>query len=333
MSVLRLHIGYDGTTDALRKLAHAGLPLAVAYTGAPLDLVGGGRLQGIASLRLLKEQGRLAQSAGLRLAVTMNAPVISDYSTRKPVLLDAARACIDAGVTGITVADPRLIDDLAALPIEVTASTILGIDSAASLKAFMAHQFDCLVPSYSCNRDLSTLREMRDLLAPSGRRLMLIVDELCSVPCPYRSLHFTAQGMQDRTLSDYFVQRCDSRFASNPHLLLANSIIPPQVLDRYSDVCVDFKLATRMVPIDTTIRVARMYASRRMYGNYFDIAHKNPGGFYLDADDVADLVGIWPTCRNNCGDCQRCFLVTIRRGQGLQHTPSGLAGGEYSCTT
>ena len=308
---VKLHVGYDGTDAALNTLCVSGAKIDYLYTGMCIEVMGGGRLQGIVNFHTLKRHVEIAKCSGMKFCIAMNDPVLHDYESRRNHLLESAHICRDLGVDAITIANPKLLVDLYGLGIELFFSTIIDVDSVSKLRMILELPFHTLVPSYTCNRNLDLLREMAELLRVNGRCLMLIVDELCSVPCPFRAFHFSAQGTQQRDLSQFFVDHCDHRFEKSPHLLLANSSIPPQLLKVYTDVCEHFKLSTRMVSAERTVELVRMYREGKMKGNYFTLIRKGADRYYIDSKALEAVVHLWPNCKNQCKTCGKCFELEL----------------------
>jgi collagenase-like PrtC family protease len=315
-----LHVGYDGTEEALSTLCASEDKIDYLYTGICLDVMGGGRRQGIADFRNLRRQVEMAEQAGIKLSLVINDPVLYDYRARRDTILDAIRACRDQGIAAFTAANPRLIVDLHELDVEVFMSTIANVDTPEKLELLLDLPFTTLIPAYSCNRNLDMLRKMAQILSSAGRHLMLIVDELCPVPCPYRNFHFAANGTQQEDVSRFYLDWCNRRLEESPHLLLANSSIPPQLLSRYTDVCRHFKLSTRMEPATRILNLVRMYRNRRLDGNYFELIRKGEKRYYLGPEALESLWELWPNCKNHCSTCGKCFEVELETKRGIRES-------------
>lgn len=125
-----------------------------------------------------------------------------------------------------------------------------------------------IIVDRSLNRDLDTLKKMRDYADQHGIKITMLVNEGCIVDCKWKQwddliISQTKEG-DDRKLTDkiYIDLGCVSYFKTQPGEWLKTAFTLPNDIDKFKGLVDVIKLAGRGFPIEQWTRVVDSYQKR-----------------------------------------------------------------------
>ena len=271
----------------------------------------------ISELRTIKE-------LGVKLNLLFNANCYGDEAISR-VLEQRTVSIIDyltdEGVCpdGITTASPAIAHVFKEhfCDISVRASVNMKIGSIEGMR-YVAPLFDGFCLAKECNRDLERLAELYAYAKENGKQVTLLANSGCLRNCSGQIFHdnmvaHEAQISKQNNMN-FLPYTCYRvlREVENHSLVLKNTWIRPEDIDRYEGLCDGIKLATRMHALPAMVIDA--YARRKYSGNLLDLFE--PGHGPLLAPAVVDndrFPSDWfertTSCDKRCASCGYCDSV------------------------
>jgi hypothetical protein len=274
-----------------------GSALEEVYFPLSLDEIGSG--MPVQPQRYLDDllRSRVVPMAGLINPIVLPRP-LDELSGR--ILNELRRLHEHYGVCAVTVADARLAERIKSdLPsISLTASCLLDI-FAPSQAGLLRDVFDVLVPSTGMLRFPARLAALR---ANFGRKLRLIVNESCLIPCLDRKQHFFEMGAGHSSPQSL----CEPRLARDPWLRLTGAWVLPQHIHLLDPVADQYKLAGRVTLSDPDHyrKVLRAYIQRLALWPH-EIGG-GPASVLSRQSFPLDYFQTTMACDNTCSDCRYC---------------------------
>jgi len=225
------------------------------------------------------------------------------------------------GVETLTLANPIYIREVKKqFPnLEICASVLSDIDCLQRATLFKQAGADVITVDVNINRDLQTLREIKETL---NLDLKLLVNEGCLYKCPYRKFHFNItshaakevgrEGI-DYSFADFF-DVCNQVVAEDHSQILKSGWIRPEDMRKYSDITTFFKVVGRTQKGSRIIRATKAYMEEKYDGDLLDLMCANLGSFsvnhgaYLNNKEL-DKYNFFEkvtTCGRNCRQCSYC---------------------------
>ncbi len=303
----RFSIGFSGDLQELDRLIHTSDKIQTVYTGGIENIIAGGRPQYSKTYQEIEKAVDLARKHGVGFEIALNAPCGIEDSTNK-VWWDMVRKYLKelehCGVTGIIASHPFIMNAVKSVTqMKLVASTICEIHSSRSALYYERIGADVVVPSMSCNYDLETLKSISRSLQQATLRLM--VNEHCLGDCPWRRFHHSHYAHSNEEL-DYHM-KCKKVYWDNPHLLLTNSVIRPEDVERYEGITQNFKIVGRQLPIEVLIDNVKAYDQGYWDGNYvalFD--QKMAEKIMIPNERLNTLFALKSSCKTECHQCNAC---------------------------
>jgi len=177
-----------------------------------------------------------------------------------------------------------------------------------------------IIVDRSLNRDLDTLKKMKDYADQHGIKITMLVNEGCIVDCKWKQwddliISQTKEG-DDRRLTDkiYVELGCVNYFKSQPSEWLKTAFTLPNDIGKFDGLVDTIKLAGRGFPIDHWTRVVDSYQKRS--GNIRLGELLSTKGDQLLAGTVVNQLSdlgfneITKNCKSVCGiECNKCDKV------------------------
>lgn len=283
-----LCVGLRGSVSEAARIAEdeSSLHIAEFFVGAPPEMGPTGRFKGTfpTSLASIQEMAALAHARGIELNVLINIPCVSQQEF-DPAYLDKFREFIaaleQAGVDWLTLAHSMLIKVAVATrrTLKINTSTYNHIDSPLLAKEFEKLGVDRINLRQNTNRNLALIKRIARYTALP---LELYVNSRCVNAgfCPYAIAHANFKSHHqlvceqdwDRARDPYVSGFCGPRRKSNMVDLLFTSTIRPEDIHFFEEAGVAyFKLATRTVEPEQTLKYIRAYGERRFNGDFGEL--------------------------------------------------------------
>lgn len=201
--------------------------------------------------------------------------------------------------------------------IDVKASVNMRIASIEGM-SYVESLFDSFCLAKECNRDVSLLRELYAYAKERQKRITLLANSGCLRNCSGQIFHDNMVAHEGEIAKqkniDFLPYTCYRvlRDTKNHSLVLKNTWIRPEDIDRYEGLCDSIKLATRMHALPGMVIDA--YSRRKYSGNLLDIFEPGHGPllapFIVDNDRFPeDWFEVSTSCKKNCGSCHYCDSV------------------------
>lgn len=324
---IRLSVGYDGTRSSLEHLLSLSECVTNLYTGGPANGIQGGRQQYMHDLCAFEKQAQYASDQGASIHVTLNAPFAPSPSSDKAWwrrFHELLQDLESSGISGVILSHPFLIQSAKNhTGLHITASTIAEISTPQTARYFEQLGADTIVPAVDLNMHPDQLIQIKHALKRANLRLM--VNEHCMADCPYRRFHFNS--LNDTQACRDFHMNCKKQFFGSPHLILANNIIRPEDILRYSEITNEFKLVGRQLPLEEQAKRVRAYSEQRFNGNYLDLSDDRQLAANIHIPNI-HLDSLWKLktqCDHLCDDCMKCARLFQRFGRFNHTAPAQLS--------
>ncbi|MCW3138604.1 MAG: U32 family peptidase [Methanophagales archaeon] len=330
---MRLIVPHPGHFEALKEIvavkASEGLSEVkeVFMAGAP-DICGSGRATLHATLvSEIKEQTEFAHQHGIRMNIIVNPSCLGGqhltYEGFK-MLEWYFNELNKAGVDGVTVAEPFLVEMLREYPMETVVSCVSHVDSPQKAAFYEELGADAITVDTNINRDFEILEAIKRAVSC---RIRVIVNEGCLYKCPFRYAHFNLFSHVTATprsplhgqnpadiFSDYYFDRCISFRVRDPSQIMKSPWIRPEDLSEYERIGIeDFKIAGRANTVHWIINCIRAYSAREYEGNLLDLLDC-PAElryiFYIDNKALEGCIQKWKSCGRKCDSCGFCAELT-----------------------
>jgi len=320
----RLIIPHPGHFPALKDLIEVkeaeGLDeVDEVFMGGSPDVMGSGR--GVLHAPLLdeiREQTEYAHQHGIKMNITMNSTCTGGHhlSFEGYKMFSWYFGELNkAGVDGVTVAEPYLVELLRDYPMQTVVSCLSYVESPQRAKFFDELGADMITVDTNINRHFDLLEGVVKAVNCDVR---LIVNEGCIYRCPFRYSHYNLASHlsslnQPRTplfAPDYYFDKCISLRLRDPTQIIKSAWIRPEDLKAYEDIGITaFKLSGRTKTVNWIIDCMRSYAHRSFKGNLLDLLdcpQMLRYVFYIDNEKLEGSVEQWKHCKKVCNECGYC---------------------------
>jgi len=320
----RLIIPHPGHFPALKDLIEVkeaeGLDeVDEVFMGGSPDVMGSGR--GVLHAPLLdeiREQTEYAHQHGIKMNITMNSTCTGgDHLSFEGYKMFSwyFGELNKAGVDGVTVAEPYLVELLRDYPMQTVVSCLSYVESPQRAKFFDELGADMITVDTNINRHFDLLE---GIVKAVNCDVRLIVNEGCIYRCPFRYSHYNLASHlsslnQPRTplfAPDYYFDKCISLRLRDPTQIIKSAWIRPEDLKAYEDIGITaFKLSGRTKTVNWIIDCMRSYAHRSFKGNLLDLLdcpQMLRYVFYIDNEKLEGSVEQWKHCKKVCNECGYC---------------------------
>ena len=210
--------------------------------------------------------------------------------------------------------------------LEVRVSVNMEIGTPEGMD-YLADDFDSFYVKRELNRDMATLRKLRQHCDTTGKKLHLLANSGCLNHCSARQFHDNLvaheQEIAKRDNAFVFQSACRQYLSEPAHrakILQRSNWIRPEDLYRYEGIADGVKLATRISPNPTAILEAYLQGSYS--GNTLELLEPNyAAAFYPTVLDnsafPADYFDIRHNCGSDCGSCSYCEALYPKVTQTL----------------
>jgi collagenase-like PrtC family protease len=254
--------------------------------GAPPEIGNTGRFIGTypTTMDTIAEMAALSHASGIELNVILNVPCLSEKEFDSAYLqkfTNFVKRLEEVSVDWITLAHPVLMKKAAGVrsTIKINTSTYNHIDHPLTAREFEKLGVDRLNLRQNTNRNLALIERIARYVSIP---LELYVNSRCINGgfCPNAIAHANFKSHQQALEKDaanqardpYLAGFCKPRRKRDATELLFTSTIRPEDVHLFESAGVNyFKLATRTVPVEETIRYVTAYGERRFDGNYGEL--------------------------------------------------------------
>ncbi len=348
----KLKVPTDFTEELL--LSYARLNDTYKSNGAVIDEIFGSHYNGVLgsgrpsntipspSDEQLKEHIACAHSLGIRFDYLLNAFCIGDidmepgFLNRLGKLLDFLA---DAGVDIITVANPFVLEFINQhYDFELATSLYTWARTSEQMEDLERMGANSITICQDIQRDISLIRELR---AASRLELIVIVNPICKLNCPWRfyhgavNAHVIDPGTPWTAPMFYFWQLCFQQRFSDLAEVIKTPWIRPEDIDTYAALGIDvFKIQGRRFKSETLVQLAETYLSGSFEGDLFQLIFAPEEmvdvGLSLPNRSLDGFLDFFvrnePRCSAGCGNCNYCSqvaaqaLVPLEGGSILQRS-------------
>ncbi|HEC56267.1 MAG TPA: U32 family peptidase [Candidatus Syntrophoarchaeum butanivorans] len=319
--MMKFSLPHPGHIEALREICKREV-WEVYREGLP-EYIGTGRVAlGIAqNFDDIQEQASLAHRYGVRFNIVLNSPCLAGrHLTKEGERLYHGYFAVleDAGVDGITVAEPWLVELCdREFDMDVTVSCLAFVDTPERARFFEEIGADTIAIDPNINRNFRVLEAIRDA---TSCRLKILLNQGCLIGCPLRYSQFNlishTNGPEQVRAREYYHHKCTTMRIHDPELMIKSDWIRPEDLGEYEAVGIDiFKLCGRMHPISWILECLDAYSARRYDGSIFDIIdfyREIKHAFYLSNRELDGAIEVWKRCDGMCERCGFCKELSER---------------------
>ncbi|MCW7070879.1 MAG: U32 family peptidase [Methanophagales archaeon] len=327
---MRLMIPHPGHFAALQEIVEVkeaeGLnEVKEVFMGGSPEVMGSGR--GVLHAPLveeIREQTEYAHQHRLKMNIAMNSTCTGGHHLTfegYKMFEWYFRALNEAGVDGVIVAEPYLVELLRDFPMKAVVSVLAYVDAPQSARFFEELGADVITVDTNINRHFGLLRAIVRAVDCDVR---VIVNEGCLYRCPFRYSHYNLashlsglnQPRSPLFAPDFYFDKCISIRLRDPSQIVRSPWIRPEDLAEYEALGIQgFKLSGRTKAVNWIIECIRAYSQRSFKGNLLellDCPQMLRHMFYLDSEKLgrAGCVERWKSCRKVCGECGFCERVT-----------------------
>jgi collagenase-like PrtC family protease len=225
-----------------------------------------------------------------------------------------------AGVRNVTVTLPSMIELIrsSGFDFRIKASTICQITNPQKALAFKRMGVHRIVPDESLNRDLKTLKRVRDCF---GEEVEILINTICYKNCSYRMFHYnqvTSDSIKVTTeaSANYYSHRCVLQRYDRLSNLLRLSWVRPEDLKYYMAIGVNkFKIQGRQTVIKgDPVRAIEYYFKESYDGDLMELLDLfDPTNSFRVQVDNRSLDGFLKPfaekenfCKDDCDVCNYC---------------------------
>ncbi len=329
---MRLIIPHPGHFAALQEILECkeseGLKdVAEVYMAGSPEVMGSGRATlHAARIDEVKEQTAYAHQHGVKLNIIMNASCLGGYhltfqgyKTFEWYFNELDKA----GVDGVTVAEPYLVELLRDYSMETVISCVAHVDSPQRAEFFEALGADAIAVDTNINRDFGMLEAIKKAVHCDIR---VLVNEGCLYKCPFRHAHFnlfshitaarssSPQEQPPNTFGDYYFDKCISIRVRDPSQIIRSPWIRPEDLKDYEAIGIDgFKISGRANTVSWILNCMVAYHHRELKGNLLEVLDcpsELRYTFYVDNALMDGCISQWKNCKKICDECRYCDELT-----------------------
>jgi collagenase-like PrtC family protease len=274
---MKLIVPTNWDIKLLEKLE--GYPIYALYGSLHKSIVGSGRVSFVlpqVSKNKVKEYVEEVHSRGMKFNYLLNAPCLGNIEYNRKThqkLLSHIEWINNINIDGVTVTIPYLLEIVKEQfpSLEVSVSTIAGVNSVQRAKFFEELGADKITLEFNINRDFALLKEIRKAVSCE---LILLTNDPCLYWCPFRQYHYNV-GAHTATSNDYLhycTISCSLIRLSHPEEILKARWIRPEDVSVYEKMGFKyFKISGREHTTEWIANVAKAYSLRRYKGNLLDI--------------------------------------------------------------
>lgn len=328
---MRLILPHPGHFSALKEIIankeSKGLKdvWEVYMAGSP-EVMGSGRATLYAPLiEDIKEQTAYAHQHNVKLNIAMNASCFGGYHLTfegYKMFKWYFNELNKAGVDGVTVAEPYLVELLRDSPLETVISCVAHVDSPQRAEFFEDLGADAITVDTNINRNFEVLEAITKAVNCDIR---VIVNEGCLYKCPFRHAHFnlfshiTASSLNARTqplntFGDYYFDKCISIRVRDPAQIIRSPWIRPEDMKEYEAIGIeDFKISGRANAVNWIINCMAAYSKGTFDGNLLellDCPSELRYMFQIDNKLLDGSIKQWKNCKKICNECHYCDELT-----------------------
>jgi collagenase-like PrtC family protease len=301
---MRLILPHPGHFSALKEIIASkeskGLKdVREVYMAGSPEVMGSGRATLYAPLiEDIKEQTAYAHQHNVKLNIAMNASCFGGYHLTfegYKMFKWYFNELNKAGVDGVTVAEPYLVELLRDSPLETVISCVAHVDSPQRAEFFEDLGADAITVDTNINRNFEVLEAITKAVNCDIR---VIVNEGCLYKCPFRHAHFnlfshiTASSLNARTqplntFGDYYFDKCISIRVRDP--------------------------AGRANAVNWIINCMAAYSKGTFDGNLLellDCPSELRYMFQIDNKLLDGSIKQWKNCKKICNECHYCDELT-----------------------
>jgi len=325
---MRLMIPHPGHFEALKEIIEVkeseGLnEVEEVYMGGSPEVMGSGR--GVLHAPLIdeiREQTEYAHQHGIRMNIALNSPctgghhlTFEGYKMFEWYFGELNKA----GVDGVIVAEPYLVELLREFPMKTIVSCLAYVDAPQRARLFEELGADVITVDTNINRHFSTLEAM---VKAVNCDIKVIVNEGCLYRCPFRYSHYNLASHlsslnQPKTplfAPDFYFDKCINIRLRDPTQIIRSAWIRPEDLKEYEAIGINsFKLSGRTKAVNWIINCMRIYSRRSYEGNLLellDCPQMLRYVFYLDNNKLEGCIEQWKSCNKHCHECGYCDELT-----------------------
>jgi collagenase-like PrtC family protease len=335
---MKLTIPHPGHFAALKEIIEVkeaeGLnEVGEVYMAGSPEVMGSGRAtlhsEGIASI---KEQTEYAHQHDIKMNIVVNPSCLGGYHLTfegYKLFKWYFEELNNAGVDGVTVAEPYLIELLRNLDLtmEIVVSCIAHVDSPQRAEFYEDLGADTIAVDTDINRNFPILEAITRAV---NCNLKVLVNEGCIYKCPFRHAHFNlfshttasrsslmkAQSQSMNIFSDYYFDKCISIRVRDPSQIIRSPWIRPEDLKEYEAIGIDnFKITGRANTVNWIINCMEAYSKRSFKGNLLEIIDcpsELSYMFYVDNELLEGSIKQWKNCKKICDECRYCDELTTK---------------------
>jgi collagenase-like PrtC family protease len=309
MMDVKLDVGYRGILDDLKQILEFKTVTSV-YTGGVKNIITGARSQYISSLSALERQISYCHSKNVQMNLALNSPCHIPDKNDTPAwkkLISYIKDVESAGVDGVIISHPFLMEMVKEqTDMNLIVSTICDVKNGRSALYYENMGGDVVVPSMNVNWDFKALTDIQS--ACRKMKLRIMVNQYCLPDCPWQKFHYNhlAHGGMDE---DYFTH-CVPVYLKNPALFLMNSAIRPEDIPLFTDFTKDFKISSRICPVEYTVKMIQAYSDQKYGGNFLDLfGSEFSNKLYIDNTKLGDVALLKIKCDKKCYQCSQCTTL------------------------
>ena len=331
---MRLIVPHPGHFAALKEIIEVkeveGLEdvKEVYMAGSPVVMGSGRATLYAVHLEELKEQVDYAHQHHLKLNIVINPSCLGGAHLTFEGYTKFAwyfEELNKAGVDGVTVAEPYLIELLRDFPMRRIISCIAHVESPQRAEFYEDLGADTITVDTNINRNFGVLEAIRKAVSCD---LRILVNEGCLYKCPFRHAHFNLfshitatrssllnpQAQPINLFSDYYFDKCISIRVRDPAQIIRSPWIRPEDLQEYETLGIDdFKISGRANALNWIIACMLAYGRRSFEGNLLDLLDC-PSElryiFQVNNNLLDECLKQWKNCKKMCHECGYCNELT-----------------------
>ena len=298
---MRLIVPHPGHFEALKEIIEYKEEKRLAdvdevYMAGSPQVMGSGRATLHAALiEEIREQTAYAHQHDIKMNIVMNPSCLGGYhlTFQGYKLFEWYFGELNkAGVDGVTVAEPYLVELLRDFPMETVISCVSHVDSPQRAEFYEALGADGITVDTNINRDFDTLEA---IMRAVNCDIRVIVNEGCLYKCPFRYAHFNlfshitaasgagACAQPLNTFGDYYFDKCISIRVRDPSQIIRSPWIRPEDIVEYERI-----------------------------GILLDCPSELRYIFYIDNKKLEGSIKQWKSCNKMCDTCRYCDELTSK---------------------
>ena len=316
---MRLIVPHPGHFSALKEIigykkARGLKELAEVYMAGSPEVMGSGRATLYAPrIEDIKEETAYAHQHNVKMNIAMNPScfggyhlTFEGYKTFKWYFNELNKA----GVDGVTVAEPYLVELLRDFSMETVISCVAHVDSPQRAEFFEDLGADAITVDTNINRNFEVLEAIKSAVDCDIR---VIVNEGCLYKCPFRYSHFNLFSPMN-TFGDYYFDKCISIRVRDPAQIIRSPWIRPEDMKEYEAIGIeDFKISGRANAVNWIINCIDAYSQSSLKGNLLEVLDcpsELRYMFFLDNQLLDGSIKQWKNCKKICDECRYCDELT-----------------------